>query len=59
MNYLESKDILDHVLEAPSKSPTLFLNAVQTYFNFQFTPEFLKIYRQDSFSLINRSQPVN
>jgi hypothetical protein len=32
VNYLESKDILDHILESPSTSPTLFLNSVQSYF---------------------------
>ena len=26
--YLESKDILDHIVEAPSKNPILFINAV-------------------------------
>jgi hypothetical protein len=25
-NYLESKDILEDILEAPSKNPTLFIN---------------------------------
>ena len=26
--YLESKDILEHIIEAPSKNPVLFINAV-------------------------------
>ena len=58
VNYLESKDILDHVLEAPSKNPTLFLNSVQTYFGFSFTADFERCYRQDNYALLNRSQPV-
>lgn len=36
LNYLESKDIIDHVLEMPSQNPILFLNAMQTYFNLDF-----------------------
>lgn len=32
-NYLESKDILEDVLEAPSKNPSLFISAVSAYFN--------------------------
>ena len=43
--YLESKDILDHIVEAPSKNPILFINAVQTYFNIDFKPDFLRICR--------------
>ena len=58
LNYLESRDILDQVLESPSTCSTLFLNSVQTYFNFQFTNEFCRNYRQDIFNLLNKSQPV-
>ena len=36
LNYLESKDIIDHVLEMPSQNPILFLNAMQTYFNLDY-----------------------
>jgi hypothetical protein len=33
MNYLQSKEILDHIIELPSRNPILFLNSVQTYFH--------------------------
>lgn len=36
LNYLESKDIIDHVLEMPSQNPILFLNAMQTYYNLDY-----------------------
>ena len=42
---LESKDILDHIVEAPSKNPILFINAVQTYFKIDFKPDFLRVCR--------------
>ena len=58
LNYLESRDILDQILECPSNCATLFLNSVQTYFNMQFTTEFCRNYRQDIFNLLNKSQPV-
>jgi hypothetical protein len=58
VNYLESKDILDHVLEAPSKNPTLFLNSVETYFGIEFASDFAKQFRQDNFALINKGQPT-
>lgn len=45
LNYLESRDILDQVLECPSICATFFLNSVQTYFNFQFTNDFCRNYR--------------
>ena len=58
LNYLESKDILDAVLEAPSSSPTLFLNSVQTYFNVQLTANFNRAYHQDCYVLLIKSQPL-
>lgn len=44
LNYLESRDIIDHIIEAPSVSATLFFNSVQTYFDVRFTPEFQRQY---------------
>jgi hypothetical protein len=32
LNYLQSKDILEHVVELPSRNPILYLNSVQAYF---------------------------
>lgn len=43
--YFESKDILDDIIEAPSKNPILFINSVQTYFNIEFKPDFLRVCR--------------
>jgi hypothetical protein len=43
--YLESKDILEDIIEAPSKNPVLFINAVQTYFKIDFKSDFLRICR--------------
>lgn len=56
--YLESKDILDHIVEAPSKNPILFINAVQAYFKIDFKPDFLRTCRQDKFLLLSKSQPI-
>lgn len=58
LNYLESKDIMDHVLEAPSQNPIMFLNAMQTYFNLDYKREFLRLYRQDKYFILNKPQPV-
>jgi len=44
-NYIESKDILDHIIELPSRNPILFLNSVQAYFGLEFKPEYLRLYR--------------
>lgn len=41
VNYLESKDILDHLVELPSRNPILFLNSIQQYFGLSFKREFL------------------
>jgi hypothetical protein len=35
--YLESKDILEDIIEAPSRNPVLFVNAVQSYFKIDFS----------------------
>ena len=55
VNYLESKDLLDHVLEAPSRCPTMFLNSVQSYFGFEFTWDFSRAYRQDNLLITLKS----
>jgi len=34
--YLESKDILEDVLKAPSCNPAFFINSVQDYFGLNF-----------------------
>ena len=59
VNYLESKDILDHVVELPSRNPILFLNSVQSYFNMTFKSEFLRHYRQDKYIVLNKAQPLH
>ena len=33
ISYIESKDILDDIIGAPSSNPALYMNSVQTYFN--------------------------
>ena len=58
LNYLESKDIMDHVLETPSQNPIMFLNAMQTYFNLDFKREFIRLYRQDKYFILSKPQPV-
>lgn len=58
LNYLESKDILDHVLEVPSQNPILFLNAINTYFNLDFKKEFTRLYRQDKYYVLSKPQPI-
>jgi len=58
LNYLESREIMDHVLENPSLNPILFLNSVQTYFGIEFKPEFCRRYRQDKYFVLNKPQPV-
>ena len=45
LNYLESKDIMDHTIEVASRNPILFLNSVQDYFAVTFEPEFTRQYR--------------
>lgn len=56
--YLESKDILEDIIEAPSKNPTLFINTVMTYFKLDFKPDFLRLLRQDKYLFLGKSQPV-
>ena len=58
MNYLESKDILDHIVEIPSRNPIMFLNSVQVYFGLTFKPEYLRQYRQDKYIVLNKNQPL-
>ena len=47
INYFESKDILEDIIEAPSKNPSLFINSVSQYFKIDFTKDFLRQLRQD------------
>ena len=54
LNYFESKDIIDHVLEMPSSNPIMFLNAISTYFNFEYRKEFTRLYRQDKYYILNK-----
>jgi hypothetical protein len=54
LNYLESSEILDHVIESGSQNPTLFMNSVQMYFRIQFYPEFVRSYRQDCYQLLHK-----
>lgn len=53
--YLESKDILEDIIEAPSKNPALFINAVSNYFKIEFKGDFLRILRQDKFLFLAKS----
>ena len=53
--YLESKDILEDIIEAPSKNPTLFINAVSDYFKIDFSKEFLRVLRQDKFAFLAKA----
>jgi hypothetical protein len=53
--YLESKDILEDIIEVPSKNPVLFINAVKEYFKIDFKMEFLRISRQDKHLLLSKS----
>jgi hypothetical protein len=41
-NYLESKDILEDIIEAPSRNPSLFINSVSAYFKMEFNKDFLR-----------------
>jgi hypothetical protein len=34
--YLESKDILEDIIEVPAKNPSLFVNAISNYFKVDF-----------------------
>lgn len=54
-NYLESKDILEDILEAPSKNPSLFINSISSYFNIEFNKEFLRTLRQDKFAFLSKT----
>jgi len=55
VNYIESKDVLDHIIELPSRNPILFLNSIQTYFGVQFKSEYLRLYRQDKYIVLNKN----
>lgn len=43
--YLESKDILEDIIEAPSKNPALFISIISNYFNVEFKADFLRVVR--------------
>lgn len=58
INYLESKQVLEDIIEAPSKSPVLFINAVKDYFKIDFKAEFLRLCRQDNHLVLSKSQPL-
>ena len=58
LNYLESKDIMDHVLEMPSQNPIMFLNSVESYFQIEFKQEFTRRFRQDKYFILNKPQPI-
>ena len=58
LNYLESRDILDHVIESARLSPVLFMNTVQWCFNLQLNADYVRAYRQDCYRLLNRQQPL-
>ena len=59
INYLESKDLIEHIIEMPSRNPIMFLNTVQEYFNVQFDSEFIRLYRQDKYYILNKSKPMS
>ena len=59
LNYLESKDILEHIIEMPTRNPIMFLNSMQGYFNLHYSPEFVHMYRQDKYSVLARSIPLS
>jgi len=56
--YLESREVLEDILESAYRNPVLFINSVQQYFAVEFTAEFLRVCRQDKLLLLSRSQPV-
>ena len=55
INYLESKDLIENIIEMPSRNPILFLNSVQEYFNLQYQRDFIRLYRQDKYYILNKS----
>lgn len=56
--YLESKDILEDIIDAPQRNPTYFINAVQNYFKVEFKPEIVRLVRQDKFLFLSKSMPI-
>jgi len=52
--YLESRDILEDIIEAPSKNPSMFINFLMSYFKIEFKNEFLRIVRQDKLVFLNK-----
>lgn len=54
--YIESKDILEDIIDLPAKNPALFLNSISSYFRLEFKPEFLRTLRQDRYVFIARHQ---
>ena len=42
LNYIQSKNILEDIISAPSKNPALYLNALQNYFNLDIEQEFMR-----------------
>ena len=60
LNYLESKQILEEIIAAPSQNPALFMSSIQTYFNVEIEHEFLRKCRQDKYLFLSKltSQPM-
>lgn len=60
INYLESKQILEEIIAAPSQNPALFMSSIQTYFNVEIEQEFLRKCRQDKYLFLSKltSQPM-
>lgn len=58
--YLESRQVLEDVISAPSQNPALFMSTVQAYFNVDIEPEFLRKCRQDKYLFLSKltSQPM-
>jgi hypothetical protein len=53
--YLESKDILEDIIEAPSKNPSLFINMISNYFKVEFKADFLRVVRQDKYVFLSKT----
>ena len=58
LQFLQSKELLEEIIEAPSINPVLFINTMQTYFNIDLSSEFLRICRQDKFLLLSKPQTI-
>jgi hypothetical protein len=52
--YLESKDILEDIIDAPSRNPVYFINAVQAYFKIDFKQDITRVCRQDKHLFLSK-----